>query len=275
MFARAQAGHLPGTGIESSAGLDNPGMSVWAFVFLAKGFGITGPVGLARAVAMLAVLAVAGLALFAAFVVDEREREPWLWAVGLVAVNPVGVIFTRKIWTLSLFPILTLGMLAGWWKRDTLVGRVRLGPRRGVAGPDPHERLLPGRRFRVVDRAVPPPRREVAVVVRRVGARRADPDPVDPLRAHERRQRDAQRALDRAARLLARLDRRPVARRRPALLARARASRTSSRRRTSGRRRRSSSAWRSWRASHSAWRSRSSRRARCGRGATSCARGRP
>ena len=127
MFARAQEGHLPGTGIESSAGLDNPGMSVWAFVFLAKGFGITGPVGLARAVAILAVLAVAGLALFAAFVVDEREREPWLWAVGLVAVNPVGVIFTRKIWTLSLFPILTLGMLAGWWKRDRWWGAFAWG----------------------------------------------------------------------------------------------------------------------------------------------------
>ena len=102
-------------------------MSVWAFVALARAFGLHDPVALARAVVLLSVLAIAGLAVFALRWVKPSEREPWLWAVALVAVNPIGVLFERKISSLSLLPLGSLAMLAGWWRRDTRGGAFAWG----------------------------------------------------------------------------------------------------------------------------------------------------
>lgn len=127
MFARSQSGDLPATGLPSGAGIRNPGMSVWAFVVLARGLGIHDPLALARVVAVLGVLAVVALAVFALRWVPFGEREPWLWAVGLVAVNPLQVVFERKIWAQSLLPLLSMGMLAGWWRRDTRAGALAWG----------------------------------------------------------------------------------------------------------------------------------------------------
>ena len=50
--------------------------------------------------------------------VRREEREAWLWAAALVAVNPLAVLFHRKIWPPCVLPLLTLAMLYGWWYRQ-------------------------------------------------------------------------------------------------------------------------------------------------------------
>jgi len=127
MFGLSRAGDFPGTGLSSGAGIRNPGMSVWAFVLLGRGLGLDDPVALARAVAVLSIVAFAALAAFALRWVAVGEREPWLWAVALVAVNPLGVMFERKIWAQSLLPLLSLGVLAAWWRRDSRAGALAWG----------------------------------------------------------------------------------------------------------------------------------------------------
>jgi hypothetical protein len=110
------------TGMPTSMGIPNPGMSVWVFVGLARLFGISEPTGLARAVQCLNVAALGLLAWFAWFWVKPEQREPWLWAVVLAAVNPMGVLFQRKIWPPSIFPVFCTGMIMAWWRRDRFLG---------------------------------------------------------------------------------------------------------------------------------------------------------
>jgi hypothetical protein len=108
----------PWVGIESSAKAPNPGMSLWVFVGLARLANVQDPPDLAQAVQVLNIIALAGLAVFCFRVVPKEEREPWLWATALVAVNPFAVLFQRKIWPPSVLPIFLLAFLAGWWLRD-------------------------------------------------------------------------------------------------------------------------------------------------------------
>jgi hypothetical protein len=109
---------FPWLGMRSSVMLRNPGMSVWVFLLLAKLFGAQDPPALARGVQILNLGAIGLLTLFAIRVVPTQEREPWLWAVALASVNPLAVLFQRKIWPPSVLPILTMLFLLGWWHRQ-------------------------------------------------------------------------------------------------------------------------------------------------------------
>jgi hypothetical protein len=113
-----QGGPWPRFGMPASAGPLNPGPSVWAFVLLGKVTGCDDPTALARGVQVLSLAALLSLAAFAVLLVPPGEREPWLWAVALASVNPTTVLLNRKIWPPSVLPLLTLVMLAGWWRRD-------------------------------------------------------------------------------------------------------------------------------------------------------------
>jgi hypothetical protein len=121
MFERSQRVGVsepwPAVGMPSGVGLVNPGMSVWVFVALARVTGAADPVALTRAVMGLNVLALAALAWFALRVVRRAEREPWLWALGLAAVNPMAIQLQRKIWAQSVLPLLCVLTLVGWWNR--------------------------------------------------------------------------------------------------------------------------------------------------------------
>jgi hypothetical protein len=121
MFERSQAVGVrepwPAVGMPSGVGLRNPGMSIWIFVGLARVTGAHDPVSLTRAVMVLNVLALAALALFAFRFVRREEREPWLWTLGLAAVNPMAIQLQRKIWAQSVLPLLSVMTLVGWWNR--------------------------------------------------------------------------------------------------------------------------------------------------------------
>jgi hypothetical protein len=117
----------PWVGMPTSAGFRNPGMSLWVFLVLGKLTAAHDPVALARAVQFLNVAALACLVLFILRVVPRPEREAWLWAAALAALNPLGVLAQRKIWPPSVLPLCTLGMLTGWWYRQRLWGAFAWG----------------------------------------------------------------------------------------------------------------------------------------------------
>jgi hypothetical protein len=109
---------FPSLGQKSGVGTRNPGMGIWVYSLMAKGLGLTSPLLLVRGVMVLNILALVGLAAFALFVVPSREREPWLWATALVSVNPLAVLFSRKLWIQSVLPPFVMAMLLGWWRRS-------------------------------------------------------------------------------------------------------------------------------------------------------------
>ena len=115
-------GPWPAVGMTMSVGGPNPGMSVWIFILLGLVARPDTPVGLAQAVQ---VLNIAALFAFVAFVlrsIPRAQREPWLWAAALWAVNPIAIIFERKIWPPSTLPIFIVVMLAAWWHRRSWLG---------------------------------------------------------------------------------------------------------------------------------------------------------
>jgi hypothetical protein len=109
--------HLPATGIPSSTGLPNPGLNLWVLIAISAALPNIGPLEMTRAIQVANVVAILLLAWFAVKGVPRAEREPWLWSVALVSVNPLAVIFSRKLWAQELFPLFTLPMLVGWTYR--------------------------------------------------------------------------------------------------------------------------------------------------------------
>ncbi|MCS6851946.1 MAG: hypothetical protein NZ700_12350 [Gemmataceae bacterium] len=105
-------------GMPSSFGIPNPGFSDWVFIVPARLFRISSPPSLARFVAATNFLALLLLMAFAWRWVPADEREPWLWAAALLAVNPQAVIMHRCIWLQALLPIFSLGLLVAWWHRS-------------------------------------------------------------------------------------------------------------------------------------------------------------
>jgi hypothetical protein len=65
-------------------------------------------------VQVLSVAALLGFAAFGLFAIPRERREPWLWAAALWAANPASVILERKIWTPSVLPLPTVGLLWAW-----------------------------------------------------------------------------------------------------------------------------------------------------------------
>lgn len=115
------------TGMNNSADVPHPGLSVWVFVGLARLTGAADPVALNAACMALNVLALALLVAFVARVVPAGEREAWWWATALVAVNPLAVQFHRKIWPPSVTPALTVVLLTAWWFRRRRTGAFAFG----------------------------------------------------------------------------------------------------------------------------------------------------
>jgi hypothetical protein len=113
----------PLLGMPSGVYVRNPGMSVWVFVLLARLFHVVTPVELGRAVQLLNTAALGVLLFFATRLVrNAREREIWLWAIALGAVNPFAILYQRKIWAQSVLPLFSACFLVAWWKRGTRSG---------------------------------------------------------------------------------------------------------------------------------------------------------
>ncbi|HZZ78524.1 MAG TPA: hypothetical protein VFE62_08400, partial [Gemmataceae bacterium] len=107
---------FPWVGMPTSAGPENPGMSLWVFIPL--GWLGERPADLARGVAGLSIAALLITVLFAFRSVPPRDREMWLWAAALSAVHPLSVLHHRKIWPPCTFPLLGVLFVICWWHRD-------------------------------------------------------------------------------------------------------------------------------------------------------------
>lgn len=128
LFAHATGAHpFPWLGQASGVGTVNPGMGIWVYSLMAVPLGLTSPLQLVRGVMALNVIALAGLCVFALKVVSPRHREPWLWATALAAVNPVAVLFSRKLWIQSVLPPFVIAMLLAWWRRGRRAGALAWG----------------------------------------------------------------------------------------------------------------------------------------------------
>jgi hypothetical protein len=108
---------IPWLGMDSSVHVRNPGMSLWVFVALGRLAGAEDPPALTRAVQAANCLALVLLLVFIGRHVAARQREAWLWAAALAAVNPLTVLFHRKLWPPCVLPLLSLAALWGWWRR--------------------------------------------------------------------------------------------------------------------------------------------------------------
>ena len=114
-------------GMMSSGDVQNPGMSLWIFVFLVRLFGITKPEQLSQAVAALSILAIALVGVWAAVQLRGQEREIWLIAGALAAVNPISIFLTRIIWAQSTLPLFALLFWFGMWNRSRWWGSLLWG----------------------------------------------------------------------------------------------------------------------------------------------------
>jgi hypothetical protein len=127
-FNASQAEGWPWIGMPSGVYLANPGMSYWVFKALAVGFGVHTPVGLMRALALVAVAGIALVPVFAArFLPEGRERESWLWAFALATVNPFCVYVQRKLWPQPFLPLFAMLLLMGWCRRERRGGAFAWG----------------------------------------------------------------------------------------------------------------------------------------------------
>jgi hypothetical protein len=117
----------PWLGMTSSAGLQNPGMSVWGFVALA--YVAKTPVAMVRGVQLLNILALWLIFGFCYWRLAEKpqERGMWLWGIALAAVSPLAILFSRKIWAQDLLPIFCVVLLIGHWLRDRRWGAFAWG----------------------------------------------------------------------------------------------------------------------------------------------------
>jgi hypothetical protein len=115
-------GPWPSLGMVMSAGGRNAGMSVWIFIVLGLLVRPETPPDLAQSVQFLNIAALIAFLAFIVSAIPRRQREPWLWALALWAVNPLAVIYERKIWPPSVLPIFFVAMLFGWWYRRHWLG---------------------------------------------------------------------------------------------------------------------------------------------------------
>jgi hypothetical protein len=119
-------------GQRASVGVPNPGMGEWVYWLMAHlerllSGGAPSPVALDRGVMLLNVLTLVALLAFVLRVVSPRERAPWLYATALLAVNPMAILFSRKLWIECLLAPFALAMLFAWWRRRTRGGAFAWG----------------------------------------------------------------------------------------------------------------------------------------------------
>jgi hypothetical protein len=104
-----ESGNWGAVGMESSAGIVNPGLSAWIFTILS--YISSTPVEMAQCVKVINIIVLLGFVLFAMKRTTNHERTIWLWGLALASVSPLAVLFSRKIWdpdVIVLFSLITI-----------------------------------------------------------------------------------------------------------------------------------------------------------------------
>lgn len=118
----------PWLGMESSTGLANPGLSLWIFKPLVL-LGLTTPITLSQGVVWVNLLTLAGLGAWAIWRYSEEpvERDTWLFAGAMVAVNPLYVFLSRTVWAQAMAPPIALLLWIGFLHRRKPWGSILWG----------------------------------------------------------------------------------------------------------------------------------------------------
>jgi hypothetical protein len=98
------------------------GMSVWIFPILSRITHASTPPELARSVQLLNILGLFLLAFFSFYLLPQPERMSWRWATVFAAVNPMAILFQRKIWNPSTLPLFCILMWIAWYYRHKRIG---------------------------------------------------------------------------------------------------------------------------------------------------------
>ncbi len=129
MYHHAMLAPLEGVwqsvGMTSGAGIINPGLSVWVFSLM--GYFVETPLGMARGVQILNVIALLGFIFFAKISLKGEEQQQWYWALALLAANPLYILFSRKIWAQDVLPIFCLLFIVGHFYREKKWGAFTWG----------------------------------------------------------------------------------------------------------------------------------------------------
>jgi hypothetical protein len=112
----------PSVGIPSGAFIVNPGMSIWVYALLARASGAKTPTELAHAVQVFALLGIGLLLFFTLRYIPPERREPWFWAFCIAMVNPIAILYQRKLWPEPILPVFSMLVLLGWWTRNKKLG---------------------------------------------------------------------------------------------------------------------------------------------------------
>jgi hypothetical protein len=91
----------PAVGMLNSAGFVNPGMSLWAFVPMA---GSPDPIVMVRWVMALNIGAIGAFIAFILWRIPKAQQLTWLWGMAIASVNPMAILFSRKIWAQNILP---------------------------------------------------------------------------------------------------------------------------------------------------------------------------
>lgn len=123
--AMVRVGHAepwPMLGMGSTVWVRNPGMSIWVFVVLGKVFCVNTPEGAARMVAVLSIAALLLAYWIGKKYFDAYHQKAWTWALCLVAVNPISIMYSRKIWAQSILPVFVALLFWAWCERKNTKG---------------------------------------------------------------------------------------------------------------------------------------------------------
>ena len=121
----AHDGVLPWLGMGSGVNILNPGFSIWPFALFAR---LTdNPVAMVQWVQWSNVIALWAFFWLVIRAVPAESRSVWLWGLALFAVNPLAVLYSRKLWAQDILPIFTVAIVWGHFYRRTRIGAFAWG----------------------------------------------------------------------------------------------------------------------------------------------------
>lgn len=131
--AHVVTGTWPSLGMDSGAGLPNPGLSFWPFI--AAGFFLKDPLSLTIFVQVLNcfALVILGILFFKKFK-DKRDQASASLGLALFAVSPIPIILARKLWAQSILPIFSAVAITAHMHRHRAVGAFLWGLFGGIIG---------------------------------------------------------------------------------------------------------------------------------------------
>lgn len=110
----------------TSLTVPNPPLAIWGYAAAARAFGFDTLQALSRLAAVTAMAALIGFTLLVRQW-PAADRDRWQAALALAAVNPLAVLWHRKLWVIAILPIVLVMFWAGWSRRERAGGAAGAG----------------------------------------------------------------------------------------------------------------------------------------------------